>query len=226
MHSLPQGGVRPQDSSSIAGGHGGRMARQAMKDPNAAPPQGSQLGPCNGRFPGQGDAAADDGYSDSGSSSLGSKPDEKGHQRRVRRRRRTAHGTSHRHGSHHRVVRRRRRHRSRSRHLGGEVGAAPIGGGAPPKRRASPPRAGPIGADTVPLPGKFGSGNHQADVDGFIQKNVLEARVAHALRTLSEEQQKKVMGTDGGQNSFLLVGRVDNPNGVVMSRIRKVESGG
>mmetsp|Transcript_51415 Transcript_51415/g.95098 ORF Transcript_51415/g.95098 Transcript_51415/m.95098 type:complete len:300 (-) Transcript_51415:105-1004(-) len=231
----PQGfaeGVPPPHPTSAFSGPSGFPAGPAMMGPNARPPHGAQpMAPCGGRFPGQADAAADDGYSDSGSSSIGSKPDEQGHQRRVRRRRRTTHGSTQRHGHHHhRVVRRRRRHRSRS-HRVGEGAAAPIGGpvssrAAPPKRRASPLRAGLAGVDDVPVPGRFGSGNHQADVDGFINKNVLEARVAHALRTLSEEQQKKVMGTDGGQNSFLLVGRVDNPNGVVMSRIRKVESGG
>lgn len=60
-------------------------------------------------------------------------------------------------------------------------------------------------------------------MDGFIQKNQLEARVAHALRSMSETDQKKVMGTDGGENSYVLIDRVKNPNAVVMSRIRKLE---
>jgi len=42
---------------------------------------------------------------------------------------------------------------------------------------------------------------------------------------MSESDQKKVMGTDGGENSYMLIDRVKNPNGVVMSRIRKIESG-
>jgi len=61
------------------------------------------------------------------------------------------------------------------------------------------------------------------DLDSFISKNKLEARVAHALRTMSQDHQKKVMGTDGGENSFLLIDRVKSPNAVVMSRIRKLE---
>lgn len=69
----------------------------------------------------------------------------------------------------------------------------------------------------------FGSGDHRTDLDGFISKNQLEARVAHALRTMSESDQRRVMGTDGGENSYLLIDRVKNPNAVVMSRIRKLE---
>mmetsp|Transcript_1664 Transcript_1664/g.3861 ORF Transcript_1664/g.3861 Transcript_1664/m.3861 type:complete len:92 (+) Transcript_1664:1002-1277(+) len=71
----------------------------------------------------------------------------------------------------------------------------------------------------------FGTGDHRLDLDGFISKNMLEARVAHALRSMTESDQKKVMGTDGGENSYLLVDRVKNPNAVVMSRIRKLERG-
>jgi len=71
--------------------------------------------------------------------------------------------------------------------------------------------------------GQFGSGDHRQDLEGFISKNQLEARVAHALRSMSEGDQKKVMGTDGGENSYMLIDRVKNPNGVVMSRIRKLE---
>jgi len=41
---------------------------------------------------------------------------------------------------------------------------------------------------------------------------------------MPEAKQRKVMGTDGGENSYLLIDRVKNPNGVVMSRIRKIES--
>jgi len=72
-------------------------------------------------------------------------------------------------------------------------------------------------------PGKYGSGDHKMDVDNFIRKNELEARVAGALRSMAVADQKKVMGTDGGENSYILIDRVKNPNGVVMSRIRKIE---
>jgi len=71
--------------------------------------------------------------------------------------------------------------------------------------------------------GSYGTGDHRLDLDSFITKNQLEARVAHALRTMSTDEQKKVMGTDGGENSFLLIDRVKSPNAVVMSRIRKLE---
>ena len=33
-----------------------------------------------------------------------------------------------------------------------------------------------------------------------------------------QEHQKRVMGTDGGENSFILIDRVKNPNAVTMSR--------
>jgi muramoyltetrapeptide carboxypeptidase LdcA involved in peptidoglycan recycling len=71
--------------------------------------------------------------------------------------------------------------------------------------------------------GQYGCGDHKQDLEGFIFKNQLEARVAHALRTMSEPDQKRVMGTDGGENSYVLIDRVKNPNGVVMSRIRRLE---
>merc|ERR1712224_154788 len=73
--------------------------------------------------------------------------------------------------------------------------------------------------------GKYGCGDHRQDLETFVSKNQLEARVAHALRTMNENDQKNVMGTDGGENSFMLIDRAKNPNGVVMSRIRKIEGG-
>jgi len=51
--------------------------------------------------------------------------------------------------------------------------------------------------------------------------NKLDDRTIKALEELPEASQKKVMGTDGGENSFTLIDKVKNPNAVVMSRIRK-----
>lgn len=70
--------------------------------------------------------------------------------------------------------------------------------------------------------GNFGSGSHEADVHEFISKNQLDPKVCASLRALKESDQKKIMGTDGGQNSFVLIDRVKNPNGVVTSRINKL----
>lgn len=68
----------------------------------------------------------------------------------------------------------------------------------------------------------MGSGDHEADVDEFVSLNKLDDRTVDALKALREDQQKKVMGTDGGENSFTLIDKVKNPNAVVMSRIRKI----
>jgi len=122
----------------------------------------------------------------------------------VRRRRRRAEHGSRRTGG---VRRRRRREGS-----GGRRGRAR---GRSRSRSRPAPGGGGVGS--------FGTGDHRVDLDSFIDKNLLEARVAHALRTMTVQEQKKVMGTDGGENSFLLIDRVKNPNAVVMSRIRKLE---
>lgn len=75
---------------------------------------------------------------------------------------------------------------------------------------------------TVRPLGYLGSGDHQRDLDEFINKNELDVKTASALGALSTDGQKKVMGTDGGENSFHLINKVNSPNGVVMSRIRKL----
>eukprot|EP00747_Dinoflagellata_sp_TGD_P165067 gnl/TRDRNA2_/TRDRNA2_185870_c0_seq1.p1 gnl/TRDRNA2_/TRDRNA2_185870_c0~~gnl/TRDRNA2_/TRDRNA2_185870_c0_seq1.p1 ORF type:complete len:261 (-),score=54.05 gnl/TRDRNA2_/TRDRNA2_185870_c0_seq1:87-776(-) len=69
--------------------------------------------------------------------------------------------------------------------------------------------------------GNTGCGDHKKDLQEFIETNNLDDRTVGALEALSEEDQKYVMGTDGGENSFTLEGKVNNPNAVVMSRIRK-----
>lgn len=72
--------------------------------------------------------------------------------------------------------------------------------------------------------GNYGSGSHEADVQEFISKNQLDPKVTASLRALKESDQKRIMGTDGGENSFDLIGRVKNPNGVVTSRINKLQA--
>mmetsp|Transcript_77461 Transcript_77461/g.217219 ORF Transcript_77461/g.217219 Transcript_77461/m.217219 type:complete len:203 (+) Transcript_77461:65-673(+) len=80
--------------------------------------------------------------------------------------------------------------------------------------RRTPPRLQQLG--------NRGSGDHAADLEEFVDVNMLDNRTVDALRSLSDTQQKRVMGTDGGENSFTLKDKVNNPNAVVMSRIRKL----
>lgn len=56
----------------------------------------------------------------------------------------------------------------------------------------------------------------------FCEKNELDLKTQDALERLNAEQQKKVMGTDGGENSFYLKDKVKSTNAVVMSRIRRL----
>jgi len=136
--------------------------------------------------------------------------------RRRRHRRRRSHHSKPRHR-----IRRRRRGGNRCRSRGQS-------GGRSRSRKRQPLPVTQPAASTVrraDLPrGFFGSGDHRRDLQDFCSKNQLEARVVAALHSMSEVNQRKVMGTNGsGENSYLLVDRVKNPNGVVMSRIRKVE---
>mmetsp|Transcript_52874 Transcript_52874/g.149919 ORF Transcript_52874/g.149919 Transcript_52874/m.149919 type:complete len:87 (-) Transcript_52874:126-386(-) len=71
--------------------------------------------------------------------------------------------------------------------------------------------------------GFHGCGDHRQDLQQFVSKNCLDVRTQEALETLSEVEQKKVMGTDGGPNSFVLIDKVANPNAVVMSRLRTAQ---
>lgn len=115
----------------------------------------------------------------------------------------------------------RNRHRSKSR------GHGPRSRGRSCRRSRSRGRASRSNSRRrrIGAIGAYGTGDHRMDLDTFISKNKLEARVAHALRTMNTEHQKKVMGTDGGENSFMLIDRVKSPNAVVMSRVRKLETG-
>lgn len=72
--------------------------------------------------------------------------------------------------------------------------------------------------------GNTGCGNHQEDIEKFIHENGLDDRTVDAMMSLSEPDQKSVMGTDGGENTFGLTGKVKNPDAVVMSRIRKLRT--
>mmetsp|Transcript_118781 Transcript_118781/g.236606 ORF Transcript_118781/g.236606 Transcript_118781/m.236606 type:complete len:358 (-) Transcript_118781:69-1142(-) len=139
----------------------------------------------------------------------------------------------------HRRRRRQRRRRSRSKprrrirqhRRGGDRcrNRGPNCGRSRSRKRQPPPATQPAPSTNWradPPRGFFGSGDHQRDLQDFCSKNQLEARVVAALHSMSEANQRKVMGTDGsGENSYLLVDRVKNPNGVVMSRIRKVGGG-
>mmetsp|Transcript_43067 Transcript_43067/g.114076 ORF Transcript_43067/g.114076 Transcript_43067/m.114076 type:complete len:205 (-) Transcript_43067:65-679(-) len=104
-----------------------------------------------------------------------------------------------------------RRGRSRDGYkVRGDAGARLL-----PTARRSPPRR-------LQQLGNMGSGDNKDDMEKFIGDNELDTRTVEALEALSETQQKKVMGTDGGENSFELKGKVNNPNAVVMSRIRRL----
>ncbi|CAE8704283.1 unnamed protein product, partial [Polarella glacialis] len=124
---------------------------------------------------------------------------DRSHHRRRRHRRKSGGGR-----------RRRKRSKSRSSSYSRSRTPARRTGGARPQAR--------------PLKGLgyTGSGDHRADVDEFCSKNQLDVKVVDAVEALSEADQKKIMGTDGGENSFVLIDRVKNPNAVVMSRIRKM----
>jgi len=174
-----------------------------------------------------GTAALPDEDAESGSSSSSGSEESAGrphHQRRRRRhRRRRSHASPGRprrrrrhareHGREHGREHTREPRRSRGRSCGLSCGRSR----SRRPRLISPRREGR---------GQYGSGDHKRDLEDFCTRNQLEARVIGALKTLSDADQKKVMGTDGGENSYMLIDRVKNPNGVVMSRIRKIESGG
>lgn len=176
-------------------------------------------------------------YSDSYSYSRGGGSCDGSRQRSVSRRRRASRREERpkrrRERSGHRGGRRRRRRRAHG-HRGRRGGRSRSGGSGSEAGRGrsdSRSRSRSGGGRAVPPPrrgggkGNYGSGDHRADLEGFISKNQLEARVAHALRSMAESDQKRVMGTDGGENSYMLLDRVKSPNGVVMSRIRKIEGG-
>lgn len=60
------------------------------------------------------------------------------------------------------------------------------------------------------------------DIERFVRINRLESRCDQILRELSPGTARKVMGLDGGANTFELRGDVRNPTAVVIARVRKV----
>lgn len=159
------------------------------------------------------DDGADDDRSDEGSTSYSSSSSATDARRDGGRRKRKNGKTRRvRKGS----VKRRHRRREKSRGRRRSKGRSRSGKASRSRSRRGRAKKGEDGS--------FGTGDHRHDLDSFISKNQLEARVAHALRTMGQADQKKVMGTDGGENSFLLLDRVKSPNAVVMSRIRKLEA--
>lgn len=61
-------------------------------------------------------------------------------------------------------------------------------------------------------------------VDEFVHKNGLLRRTEMALKELGSREQRHVMGLDGGRNGFILIGRVRDPDAVVMSRIKRLST--
>lgn len=61
-----------------------------------------------------------------------------------------------------------------------------------------------------------------ADIERFVRINRLEQRCDQILRELSPKSARRVMGLDGGANTFELRGDVRNPTAVVIARVRKV----
>merc|ERR1719221_1180356 len=117
-------------------------------------------------------------------------------------------------------------------------GAPPGPYGAPPGPYGMPP-AGPYGApapygapygmppmQSPPPGGAGGPDNVLADIDRFVKINRLEPRCDQILRELSPSMARRVMGLDGGPNTFELRGDVRNPTGVVIGRVRKAREGG
>uniref|UniRef100_A0A7S4RVM9 Uncharacterized protein n=1 Tax=Alexandrium monilatum TaxID=311494 RepID=A0A7S4RVM9_9DINO len=177
-----------------------RMDRMLAKRSDGDVGPGPHQRQARGSMPMPGAGSGDEGESCSSSSSVSEGHGHHGGRRRRRHRRRHSHRRHRRHGG---------RSRTRSRGRSG-------GGG---RSRQSPPRGSGTGTR-----GLYGCGDHRRDIEDFCLKNQLEPRVSSALKSMPESKQRKVMGTDGGENSYLLIDRVKNPNAVVMSRIRKIEA--
>lgn len=222
--------------------HQGDLSLEGALDLRPAPGRAASADdlPARGRAAAAAAAGRKDGESDGSSSSYsgsvspsGRGKHDGGGRRRNKTRRRERGDKRHGAGG---TRRRTRRHEKSGAH-GGERGERAGRGGGPAARSpwaqrgrsrsrgrvASRSRSRRVRLASAGNIGSFGTGDHRLDLDSFITKNILEARVAHALRTMSTDEQKKVMGTDGGENSFLLVDRVKCPNAVVMSRIRRLE---
>eukprot|EP00930_Biecheleria_cincta_P078996 TRINITY_DN66656_c0_g1_i1.p1 TRINITY_DN66656_c0_g1~~TRINITY_DN66656_c0_g1_i1.p1 ORF type:complete len:266 (+),score=30.80 TRINITY_DN66656_c0_g1_i1:35-799(+) len=160
----------------------------------------------------------------SSSSSEEEAEDNKDAQRPRRRRQHRHHRRTGRGRRHKTRGRERRRHRHRH---GSHAGGGGHGSSRAPALRSrsrSPARgAAPQAPAPMPALGFYGSGDHDADIEEFIAMNQLDSACGSALRALpSVDDQKAVMGTDGGSNAFMMIDKVRNPSGVVMSRIRRL----
>jgi len=92
-------------------------------------------------------------------------------------------------------------------------------------RAGSSTRPAPKGAsEALPAKQPEAPAAETGSVDDFIRANGLAPRTATALRAASSKEQKKVMGLNGGKNGFVLLGRVRDPDAVVMSRLKNLES--
>eukprot|EP00931_Biecheleriopsis_adriatica_P067440 TRINITY_DN41582_c0_g1_i1.p1 TRINITY_DN41582_c0_g1~~TRINITY_DN41582_c0_g1_i1.p1 ORF type:complete len:263 (+),score=40.00 TRINITY_DN41582_c0_g1_i1:45-833(+) len=171
----------------------------------------------------QGEPGEDGGsYSSSSSSSEEAGKAGEAPKKEKKKRRRHRHGTRRRKGGRERHRRRHRRHghgghgtrrRSRSRTPRPEK-----------ENPGRPPPPGPSQGSNLGNLGYFGCGDHEADIEQFISVNELDEGCAAALRAIRDDKaQMHVMGTDGGENAFVLKDKVRNPSGVVMSRIRRLQ---
>eukprot|EP00746_Dinoflagellata_sp_MGD_P084947 gnl/MRDRNA2_/MRDRNA2_33670_c0_seq1.p1 gnl/MRDRNA2_/MRDRNA2_33670_c0~~gnl/MRDRNA2_/MRDRNA2_33670_c0_seq1.p1 ORF type:complete len:760 (+),score=135.22 gnl/MRDRNA2_/MRDRNA2_33670_c0_seq1:61-2280(+) len=86
-------------------------------------------------------------------------------------------------------------------------------------------------AESSRSPSHYGDGPRrrsqvEEDLVEFSRSNGLERRTEDALRQLSDKDLMFVMGTDGGENCFKLKGQVNNPDAVVMSRVKRLKERG
>jgi hypothetical protein len=68
-------------------------------------------------------------------------------------------------------------------------------------------------------------GSVSEDIDRFCRINKLESRCDQILREVSPRTARRVMGLDGGSNTFELRGDVRNPTAVVIARVKKARNG-
>lgn len=102
--------------------------------------------------------------------------------------------------------------------------------GAPPPRdqradQSSPPRDRDRSRGRENNNGNYDDEKSEGvteDIERFVRINRLESRCDQILRELSPGTARKVMGLDGGSNTFELRGDVRNPTAVVIARVRKV----
>jgi len=69
------------------------------------------------------------------------------------------------------------------------------------------------------------TGNLDEDIDTFCRINRLEKRCHEILHEIEPRMARKVMGLEGGSNTFELKGDVRNPTAVVIARAQKAKQG-